>query len=82
MDTITGGRGRIMPHMPIKLIIIALLGLILASLFSALFFMYKDPRGSRRTAKALTVRIVLSIVLFLFLMAAFYFGLIPGMRPQ
>lgn len=68
--------------MLVKIVVIGFLVLILASLFSALVFMYKDRGNSRRTAKALTVRIVLSLALFLFLMAAFYFGLIPGMRPQ
>ena len=64
--------------MLIKIIIVVMLALIVGSLFSALFFMYKDQGRNKRTVKALTVRISLSIALFVLLMAAFYFGLIPG----
>jgi hypothetical protein len=60
-----------------KIIVITVLVLIVASLFSALVFMYKDKGSNKRTVQALTVRIILSIALFLFLMAAFYFGFIP-----
>lgn len=67
--------------MLVKLIIIAVLLAIVGSLFSALYYMYKDTGRNKRTVKALTARIVLSISLFVFLMAAFYFGLIPGYQP-
>ena len=60
-----------------KIIVITVLVLIVTSLFSALVFMYKDKGSNKRTVQALTARIILSIVLFLFLMAAFYFGFIP-----
>ena len=49
---------------------------ILASLFSALFFMFRDKGDSRRMVKALTLRVALSVSLFLMLMAMYYFGLI------
>jgi hypothetical protein len=52
--------------------------LIVGSLFSALTFLYKDNGQGERTVKALTVRISLSILLFLFLMLGFYFGFIPA----
>jgi len=61
-----------------KVIVIAVLVLIVASLFSALVFMYKDKGSNKRMVQALTARIILSIVLFLFLMAAFYFGFVPA----
>lgn len=64
--------------MVIKIIVVVMLVAIVASLFSALVFMYKDQGRDKRTVKALTARIVLSISLFVLLMAAFYFGLIPG----
>ena len=51
---------------------------IVASLGSALFFVFKDRSGSDRALKALALRVGLSVVLFLFLMASYYFGLIPG----
>ena len=49
---------------------------MLASLFSGLFFLYKDKSGSDRMVKALTVRIGIAIVIFVILMASYYFGLI------
>jgi hypothetical protein len=62
----------------IKIFIIIMLLLIVGSLFSALSFLYKDGGNGKRTVKALTVRISLSIFLFLTLMIGFYFGIIPG----
>jgi hypothetical protein len=65
-----------------KILVIAMLALIVGSLGSALWFLIRDKGNSERTVKALTVRISLSIGLFLLLMAAYYFGLIPktGLR--
>ena len=63
--------------MLIKTAIIVLLILIVGSLFSALTFLYKDQGQGERTARALTVRISLSLLLFVLLMLGFYFGLIP-----
>jgi hypothetical protein len=59
-----------------RIIVFIFLGFILVSLFSALYFMLKDKGGSARTAKALTIRVVLSIALFVLLLLAFHFGLI------
>jgi Protein of unknown function (DUF2909) len=61
-----------------RYVVIAMLVMILASLGSALFFLTKARDDPKRMAKALTVRIVLSVGLFLMLMAGYYFGLIPG----
>ena len=58
-------------------IVIAILVLIVGSLASALWFLIRDKGTSERTVKALTVRISLSIGLFLLLMAGYYFGIIP-----
>jgi hypothetical protein len=63
--------------MLIKTGIIILLVLIVASLFSALTFLYKDQGQGERTARALTIRISLSILLFILLMLGYYFGVIP-----
>ncbi len=70
------------PPLPmlIKIIVVAMLLAIVGSLFSALLFMYRGQPSDRRTAKALTLRVVLSIALFVFLMIAFYTGLLPGPR--
>jgi hypothetical protein len=61
-----------------RYIVIAVFVMIVASLGSALFFVYHDKGGSNRAVKALALRVGLSIALFLFLMAGFYFGFIPG----
>ncbi|NOZ11680.1 MAG: twin transmembrane helix small protein [Gammaproteobacteria bacterium] len=64
----------------IKTIVIIMLLLIVGSLFSGLMYMFKGKGQDDRMVKALTVRITLSIALFLFLMAGFYFGIIPTHR--
>jgi len=51
---------------------------IVASLFSGLFFLYKDRGTGERTARALTLRIGLSVTLFAMLLIGFRTGLIPG----
>ena len=61
-----------------KIIVILFLVFIVASLGSALYFLVKDRGGSERMAKALTVRVVLSVLLFALLMLGFYFGFITG----
>ena len=61
----------------IKIVVVVMLVLVLAGLFSALVFLFKDKGRGNRTARALTWRIGLSMTLFLLLMAGFYFGLIP-----
>jgi multisubunit Na+/H+ antiporter MnhF subunit len=55
---------------------------ILASLASALYYLIKDKGQSDRVVKMLTVRVVLSLTLFLLLMGGYYFGIIPqnGLR--
>ena len=60
-----------------KFLVVVLLFLVLVSLFSALFFMYRDRGNSRRMVTALTLRIVLSVAIFLILIGSYYFGLIP-----
>ncbi|MEK7437317.1 MAG: twin transmembrane helix small protein [Pseudomonadota bacterium] len=61
-----------------KIVVILFLLLILASLGSALFFLVNDRGQSKRTVRALALRVGLSVSLFLLLMAGYYFGLIPG----
>ena len=58
--------------------VIAVLVLIVASLGSAVFFMMHDRGSSKRMVKALAIRVSLSLGLFLFLMAGYYFGWFPG----
>jgi hypothetical protein len=61
-----------------KLVIVLMLIGVVVSLFSGLFFLYRDRGEGIRTAKALTLRIGLSIAIFALLMLGFRFGLIPG----
>lgn len=63
-----------------KILILLTLAMILASLFGALVLLFKndDPAKRKRVVQALTLRISLSLGLFLMLLASFYFGLIPG----
>ncbi|MBY0268703.1 MAG: twin transmembrane helix small protein [Burkholderiales bacterium] len=59
-----------------RIIVILFIIVILGSLGSALYYLVKDRGATERTAKALTIRIALSITLFLLLMLGFHFGLI------
>ena len=61
----------------LKLIIVLMLIGVLVSLFSGLFFLYRDRTGDR-LVKALTLRIALSIVIFIVLLLSYRFGLILG----
>ncbi|HEX4878720.1 MAG TPA: twin transmembrane helix small protein [Limnobacter sp.] len=51
---------------------------ILASLASAFFFLMKDKSKSSRTVNALTVRIGMSIALFLLILLSYYMGWIEA----
>lgn len=57
------------------LIIATLLGIV-ASLGHALFSMTSGPTDSKAMVKALTVRVSLSVALFVFLLIGWRFGLI------
>ena len=58
-----------------KIVVVLALFVIIASLFSALYFLTKDKDGGTRTVRALTLRIGLSITLFVLLLLGYYFGL-------
>ena len=62
-----------------KAVIILLLIIILISLMMGAFFLVRDKGESDRMVKSLTVRIVLSIALFVLLIVGFATGLI---RPH
>ena len=64
-------------NVPMRILIVVLLLAVLVSLFSGLYFVYKDKGGSNRAVMALTVRIGLSALVFIILMASLYFGWIP-----
>jgi len=69
----------------IRLLIIGALAAIIASLGSALYYLTRSSTADpRRFAHALTIRIGLSVALFILLMIAWYFGLITphGLSPN
>jgi hypothetical protein len=55
------------------MVILAFIG-ILGSLASALFYLMRDKGSSSKTVNALTLRIGLSVALFLFLLFAHWMG--------
>ena len=59
-----------------KIIIVLFLLAIIGSLFSGLFFLMRDKGASERTVKALTIRVSLSVLLFILLMLGFATGLL------
>ena len=69
---------------PFKLLVVAILIGIVASLGSALFHLVHDRKGeTKRMVRALTVRISLSVALFILLFVAYAAGWIEphGLRP-
>ncbi len=69
--------------MIIKIIILVLLALVLISLGASMFSLIKGRSESNRTVKYLTIRIVLSIALFVLLVVSFLMGWIQphGVLP-
>jgi Protein of unknown function (DUF2909) len=67
----------------IRLLIIGVLAAIVASLGSALFNLTRKVRDPRKVARDLTIRIALSVALFVLLMIAWHLGLIAphGLAP-
>jgi hypothetical protein len=59
-----------------KAIIVLVLFIIIGSLFSGLFYLIRDKGTSERTVRALTVRISLSVLLFILLMVGYATGLL------
>ena len=60
----------------IRILIIGVLVGIVASLGSALFHLSRKTGDSRKLARDLTIRVALSVALFLLLMVAWHLGLI------
>ena len=66
-----------------KIIVVLFLLAIIGSLFSGLFYLMRDKGASERTVKALTVRVSLSVLLFILLMIGFATGVLQphGIHP-
>jgi len=62
----------------LRMVVVLLVLAIVVSLFSGLVSLYRDRGSGERTARLLTWRIGLSMLLFVLLLAGFRFGLIPG----
>jgi hypothetical protein len=60
-----------------RIVILILLFAVLVSLFSGLYFVYKDKSGGNRAVIALTIRVALSLLVFVILIGSYYFGWIP-----
>jgi len=63
-----------------KIVILVLLLGVLASLFSGLYFVFKDKGTTNRAVISLTIRIALSVLVFILLVGSYYFGWLPGAR--
>ena len=59
-----------------KIIVVLFLIFIIGSLFSGLYYLVKDKGTSERTVRALTLRISLSVLLFILLMIGYATGLL------
>lgn len=59
---------------PMRIVILLLLLVVLASLFSGLYFVYKDKGNSNRAVIALSIRVGVSVLVFVLLISAYYFG--------
>ncbi len=59
-----------------KILIVLVMIIIVVSLGSGLIFLVRDKGQSKRTVKALTWRVALSLSLFILLFLAFKFNLI------
>ena len=57
-----------------RYVVIAMLIAIVASLGSALYAMMRPGKDPKRMVKALSLRVGLSVALFLVLMVGYYFG--------
>jgi len=65
-----------------RIVVVIVLIAIIASLFSALVFLYRDKGKGTRIVKALALRVALSVGLLAFLMIAYRLGWIgpQGLR--
>ena len=61
-----------------RIVILILLAAVLVSLFSGLYFVYKDKGTSNRAVISLTIRVALSVLVFVILIGSYYFGWISG----
>lgn len=70
--------------MLMKVVVVFVLLLIVASLGSAMVYIMRDSGQSTRSVKALSIRVGLSLLLFAMLFVAYFFGWITphGLYPK
>jgi uncharacterized membrane-anchored protein len=61
-----------------KILILVLAAAVVGSLFTSLYFVYKDKGNSTRAVKWLTVRVALQALIVALLLGGFLFGFITG----
>ena len=61
-----------------RIVVVLIFVGILGSLASALFYLMRDKGSSSKTVNALTLRIGMSVVLFLFLLFSYWMGWIEA----
>jgi DUF2909 family protein len=59
---------------PMKYVVFTLLAAILISLGSGLYYLSRDDADSPKVLKALTIRVALSAILIIFLVASYFLG--------
>ncbi len=57
-----------------KIVVVAVLIAIVAALFAALVFLYRDAGRGKRVVWMLTVRVALSVSLIVFLLFSYWMG--------
>ncbi len=62
-------------------VILTILFLVLSSLALSLYYLLSDPKGSKRTFTALSVRVSLAMLLFIGIIIAIYLGWITPNPP-
>ena len=62
--------------MLLKIIIVVAVIVMIGSLFSSLYYMFKDKGSGTRTVKALSVRISIWVILFVLLVIGLYTGIL------
>lgn len=60
-----------------RILVVVLLLAVVASLFSGLYFVYRDKGSTNRAVISLTIRIALSLLVFLILIGSYLLGWIP-----
>lgn len=65
----------------IKIVVLLIFAVIVASLASGAYYLIRDGSDQKRVVRALTVRIMLSVALFSVVIALFLFGVIEPNDP-